>query len=107
MNPYSDHAAGIRELIDELGDDCPTISYEGTTIKVLPDTSRTSSNLGLGGAGLDSDLEFTALLADFPETPVRNRKFAYSSRTYRVDNIHFAPGGEQVRISAVDANQRL
>ena len=107
MNHYSEHADGIRSLIDELGDSCPAIDYFGVKIQVLPSPARRGGGNSIGGQMLDADFEFTALIEDFQKTPVNGEKFTYEGTFYRIDNVNFAPGREQVRISAVFAAQKL
>ena len=107
MSAYSEHADGLEELIDELGADCPTITYAGATIKVLPASARNGANNSTGGLSLDSDFTFTALIADFPTAPASNKTFNYEGKLYKIDNVNFAPGRKQVRISANDAAQGL
>jgi hypothetical protein len=107
MSAYTEHADGIAELIAELGDDCPSIVYAGATVKVLPAAARNGLNNGMGGMSLDSDLSFTALLADFPSTPASNKSFTYEGKTYKINDVTFAPGRLQVHITANDAAQGL
>jgi len=107
MSAYTEHAGGIAELIDELGDDCPTIVYAGVTVKVLPADARNAAKNGMGGMTLDADLSFTALLADFPSTPASNKSFTYDGKPYKIESVTFAPGRLQVQITANDAAQGL
>lgn len=108
MSAYTEHAAGIRELMTELGDDCPKIYYRNTSINVLPSSAILGRRLDLGGFTPDSALTFTALLADFPQTPVAQEVFNYPGSTgkkYQIETVDHVPGGLQIRISANDANK--
>lgn len=107
MSAYGEHAAGLEELIEELGADCPFITYNGERIAVLPAAARNGANNSMGGISLDSDFEFVALLGDFSTVPTANKIFAYEGKNYRIDNVIFAPGRKQVRISANDSAQGM
>lgn len=107
MNPYSDHAAGIAELVAEMGDDCPSIVYGGATIKVLPSDARTAGKNSVGGLALESDLQVCALLADFPTTPASNKTFTHNGKTYRIADVTFDAARLVVQIAANDAAQSL
>ena len=107
MSAYAEHAAGITELMDELGEDCPTIIYGGSTVRVLPSAARNASKNGIGGLALEADLQFTAILADFPSTPVSNKSFTYGGKSYKIADVTFLPGRLQVHITANDAAQSL
>ena len=93
--------------MDELGADCPTITYAGATVRVLPAAARNASKNGIGGFALDADLQFTAILADFPSTPASNKQFTYAGKTYRISDVAFLPGRLQVHITATDAAQSI
>lgn len=105
MSAYSEHAAGLVELQDELGDDCPVITYRSAVIKILPSSVSHAKKLDLGGFTPEVDLSFTALLADFPQTPLPQESFTYNSRRYNIESVATAPEGLQVRITASDANK--
>ena len=108
MSAYTEHAAGIRELIDELGEDCPKIYYRSMSISVLPSQANLVRRLDLGGFTPESALTLTALLADFPQTPMAQEVFNYpgqSGKKYQIEGVEHAPGGLQIRITANDANK--
>jgi|APGre2960657404_1045060.scaffolds.fasta_scaffold346272_2 hypothetical protein len=107
MSAYTEHAAGLAELQTELGDDCPAIVYAGATVKILPGAAANGSRNSVGGLSLESDLIFTALLADFPSTPASNKSFTYEGKPYKIETVTFGPGRVQVEINANDAAQGL
>lgn len=107
MSAYTEHADGLAELQAELGESCPVIVYAGATVKILPGAASNGSKNSVGGLSLESDLQFTALLADFPSVPTANKSFTYEGKTYKIETVNFGPGRVQVEINANDAAQGL
>lgn len=106
MNPYSEHAAGLVELQNEL-DDCPAIVWQGRTIKVLPGSVSLRSANSAGGMSLDSDFACSCLSSDFASQPASNQVFTYNGKRLKIATVRVAAGGKQYRIEANDAAQSL
>jgi hypothetical protein len=101
MNPYSEHAAGLRELQTELGDNCPSISWAGQTIYVLPGGITLKSKNSVGGLSMDADFKFVCMADDFGATlPTSNQILTYRGNTLKIDSVVLAAGGLQVSIMA-------
>lgn len=111
MDPYSEHAEGLKELQAEMGDDCPVFTPLWASIgdiKILPGGVRTKKDNSPGGFSLDSDLQLTCLLADFGSTPPQSRQqFTYLGANYRITSVTTAPNAVQVRINADNTAQKL
>lgn len=111
MSVFTKHAASLRAVQLQHGDDCPVFTplwADLGDIKILPGGVRQKKDNSPGGFSLDSDLQLTCLLADFGDYPPESRKkFEYLGRTYRITSVTPAPGNLQVRINAVDAAQSL
>ena len=112
MNAFADHAAGLRELQAELGDDCPTLVWyrtktDATEIKILPGTLMLRSDNSLGGMQLDSDFTCTCLAEDFASQPTSNQIIVYAGKRLAISTVEVCAGGLQYQISANDAAQKL
>lgn len=111
MDPYAEHANGLRELQTEQGDSCPVFTplwADMGDIKVLPGGARTKKDNSPGGMSIDSDFQFTCLLADFGANPPPSRGlFMYQGSKLRVTSVTPGPNAVQVRINADSAAQKL
>ncbi len=107
MNPYQVHADSLKDVQEEQGEDCPIAVFSSVTVKILPGGVRQRKDNSPGGFSLDSDIQLTCLLADFPEAPTSRQSFIYLNRTYRIESVTTMAGGLQIRINANDANQKL
>jgi hypothetical protein len=112
MNPYAEHADGMRELQTELGGDCPSFVWylnktTSSTVKALPGSLLLKSSNSAGGLQLDSDFQCTCLRADFSELPNTNQRILYAGKMLSIDSVFVMPGGYQLRIKANDAAQGL
>lgn len=108
MSVYTDHAAALSSLRDELGVDCPVIVWQTLTIKVLPGGVRLKSSNSLGGLALESDFQFSCIAADFNGTlPASNQSLTYRGQSLKIESVTVAAGGLQLRINANHSAQRL
>jgi hypothetical protein len=108
MNAYTEHAAGLKSLQDELGTDCPAMLYAGRKVKVLPGSARIGSNNTLGGQMLEWDLSLTCLATDFHSTPQSNQPVVYpyaNGRRYAIDSVSISPNGLQYTLKCTAANK--
>ena len=112
MNHYTEHAAGLAEIQTELGDDCPSFTLRGATIKCLSGGARRSKEIEPGGYGLDSDLSLTALVsaavfatAELLVAGLLKSQITYLGKVYRVEVVTLAPGAEQFSLAANDLNK--
>ena len=112
MNPYYEHAEGIAELQNELGDDCPTITWRGVTLKCLISGSNRSKEIDPGGFGMESDLSVVCLRSEIGyETDEQlvaallKSQLNHNGHVYRVQAAVVAPGGKWVTIKAQDLNK--
>lgn len=101
MNELSDHAAGLEEVQDDLGDECPVFTWDGTDYKCLPGGARFKRANDFGGAALSSDLQLTCLVAQFGGAPPDPAKaLIYRGQRFTVTSVTPAPGNFQMRINA-------
>jgi len=106
LSIFSEAAAGLVELQTELGDECPTITWQGQTIKVLPGGITLKSKNSAGGMSLDSDFSFTCLAADFGSAlPSSNQLLAFAGNPLKIESVVMAMGGRQLEIRANHAYQ--
>ena len=111
MNPYAEHADGLRELQDEL-DDCPTLTWyrsktDSAVVKILPGSLMLRSANSAGGLSLDSDFACTCLASDFSGRPTTNQIVVYLGKRLAISDVTIAAGGLQYEIKANDAAQSL
>jgi hypothetical protein len=110
MSIYNEHASGLRELQDELGEDCPKIWIGGRLISALAGSASLQKTISPGGFSIECDLSITCLTEDFEDVqPVQNQTFNYpgqAGRSYRIVSITSAPGGKQLQIDAVSTSQK-
>lgn len=99
MNLFAIHATGITDLQNELGADCPTFTFAGKVIKILPGGVRLKRENTPGGFSLDSDIQLTCLSADFGVQPQPKQTFIYLNLKYNIVSVTPAPGGLQLRIN--------
>lgn len=104
MNPYDEHADGLRELQSESPQ---FITWKGTDINVLPGTFTGKSANSIGGMALEADFAFACLAADFFSTPKSNEAITYRGKALKIDSVSVVAGGKQYRITANDASQKL
>ena len=115
MNPFAEHAAAIREVQSEMGDECPTLDWYKNgvrnsvtaTIKILPGTLMVRSSNSVGGLSLDSDFSCTCLAEDFSEQPNTNQVIVYRGKKLAISSVNILAGGLQYQIKANDAAQSL
>lgn len=99
MSVYQKHADSLRAVQNELGADCPTLTFAGKVIKILPGGVRLKRENTPGGFSLDSDIQLTCLSADFGVQPQPKQTFIYLNLKYNIVAVTPAPGGLQLRIN--------
>lgn len=99
MSVYRKHADSLRAVQNELGDDCPSFTFNGKTIRILPGGVRLKRENTPGGFSLDSDIQLTCLSADFAVQPQSKQTFMYLGRQFNIVSVTPAPGGLQLRIN--------
>jgi hypothetical protein len=113
MGDLSEHAEGLVELMESMGNDCPVFTWNAQTIRCLPAGANISKLQAIGGFGQDSDVTLCCLAADFGayETPndcvkaALRTRMDYQGRAYRISSIVPFPGGQVFRVIAVDLSQ--
>ena len=100
MGSYTEHAGNFAEAQDEMGDDCPVITWNGETIKVIPRGITLRGKNSSGGLSLDADFQFSCLAAEFGDTlPVSNQVIGYLDNKLKIETVAQLPGG-LLRIAA-------
>jgi hypothetical protein len=112
-NWYAIHAASLAQLQGEIGPDCPTFVWAGSTYNALPGGASRKKDLIVGGWKLDSDLSITCLIAQFNATSPQalrqamiNTELDYLFDRYKIKSVTIAPGGLQIRIECEDLFQQ-
>lgn len=99
MSVYQKHADSLRAVQNELGADCPSFTFAGKVIKILPGGVRLKRENTPGGFSLDSDIQLTCLSADFGVQPQSKQTFTYLGQQFNIVSVTIAPGGIQIRIN--------
>lgn len=115
MSAYSEHAAGLAELQDEAGNECPSFVWKGKTIRCLPGGALRKKDLDDGGGlALDADLSLTVLVSafDYPSIEALVNALAksnlnYQGHRYRVETVTVAPSAQQLNLKCTDVAKGL
>lgn len=112
MDAFTEHADGLWELQNEQGGACPTFTWKGQTIRVLPGGAQRSNELEAGGLAVDADLSLTCLASSFSYDTTEEivaalgkSQLTYQGNLYRVESVTVAPGAKQLTIKATDLNK--
>lgn len=107
MDVYQHHADGVKEVMDLLEGACPVARWDDQAFRILTGSTARGKLLGLGGFGLDTDLQFVALMAELPPPagPQLQDVLQVSGRELRVQRIVDFAGGKLRRFVCVDVTQ--
>lgn len=113
-NVYQIHADSIAAVQSYLGDDCPSVSWDGEDWPVIPGSAGRRKDLVAGGFDLNADLRFNALTCNFPgdaeeatdiEKLIVQKDIEYLGDKYRIIRVSILPGGFQLEIEANSSTQ--
>ena len=105
VNAFENHADGIRQVQDYLGDACPSFTWKDQVIRMLPSGAKKRKGVTLGGFQLESDLSFTILRADLPDQLGLKDVITYLEEDYRVDAITRFAGDTLARFDCNNPTQ--
>jgi hypothetical protein len=116
MNDFATHASAMQAVQNRLGDDCPTITWNGVAYKLIPGSAVRRMDLGPGGFRLNADFMADALASTFADgqtitnsatlkAAMLQTPIGYLGDDYKVEAVHISPGGLQVRIEANSLTQ--
>jgi hypothetical protein len=109
MDPYKDHANGLKSVEKEFGAACPQLYFNGQLVPILPGGVKFKRENGPGGFTIDTDIQLTVLAADFAVLPQSRQTFTYPGQNgakYEIVSVTTMPTGVQLRLNA-DAAAKL
>ena len=112
MNPYAIHAADLDSLKSEMGDDCPSFTWNGATWTILPGSVTNNKPLRAGGFSNMVDLTFTTSINQFVgkdaatlKNTMLNTTFQYLGEPYKFQRITILSGATILKCEANSLNQ--
>jgi len=111
MDYYGHHSAALAGLQARLATQCPSISWNGRDVPIIPGSAMRRADLSAGGFQLNADFRFAAHVADFGaeyegqpsqlKSDLLQSALAYLGDNYKADAVTLHPGG---LIVTVDCN---
>lgn len=115
MNHFAIHASGLQAVVNELGSDCPVITWNGADRKVLPGTAVRRKDLSDGGYSLNADFSCNVLVSQLVDATYTTAKavcdvmgqtpLTYLGDDYKIISVSRSAGDLFFTVQANSLNQ--